>query len=104
MNDGQTVHLYYNKHIGMYTAYGLSAYYADHVASPVLSYADDLQLPVALLNKSNVSDLRQSMVVKEHESFKYYRLLAKECMRIEDYEKWVAEIGKTSFTLKPTKE
>lgn len=103
MNDGQTVHLYYDRRIGMYTAYGLSAYYVDHVASPVLSYADDLQLPVALLNKGDVLDLRQSMKVNEHESFNYYRLMAKEFMGTDGYEKWVAKMGGAVFGSKGSK-
>lgn len=103
-NDGQTVHLYYNRQIGMYTAYGLSAFYADHVSSSILSYSDNLQLPVALLNRRDVLGLRQSMTVKEHESFSYYRLMAKEPMGTEGYENWLAKIGKTTFAAKPAEE
>ena len=93
-NDGQTVYLYYNTDKECFEAFGLSAYYADHVASPVLSYSDELQMPVAVLNKNDVLDLRQSMEMKEHESFSYYRFLARAFMGTEGYDKWVAKIRK----------
>lgn len=96
-NDGKTVYLYYNRRIGAYVAFGLSAYYADRVASPMLSYSDDLQMPVAILNRQNVLDLIQSMKVNEHESFKYYQLTAKEFMGTDGYEDWVAKMGGGSF-------
>lgn len=85
-NDGQTVYLYYNTDDQCYEAFGLSAYYADHVASPELSYSDELQMPVAVLNKADVLDLRQSMEIVEHEAFRYYRLRARGFMGCEGYE------------------
>lgn len=93
-NDGQTVYLYYNKDKQYYEAFGLSAYYADHVASPELSYSEELQMPVAILNRKDVLDLRQSMEIVEHEAFSYYRLLARGFMGTEGYDKWVAKIRK----------
>ena len=91
-NDGQTVYLYYNTDKQCYEAFGLSAYYADHVASPVLSYSEELQMPVAVLNRGDVLDLRQSMEIQEHEAFSYYRLKARGFMGTEGYDKWVAKI------------
>lgn len=102
-NDGKTVYLYYNRRIGAYAAYGLSAYYADHVASPMLSYSDDLQMPVAILSRQDVLDLIQSMQVNEHESFKYYRLTAKEFMGTDGYEKWLAQMRGAFFGNKGSK-
>ena len=91
-NDGQTVYLYYNTEKQCYEAFGLSAYYADHVASPELLYSDELKMPVAILNKMDVLDLRQSMEIVEHEAFSYYRLLARGFIGTEGYEKWMAKI------------
>ena len=85
-NDGQTVYLYYNTDKQCYEAFGLSAFYADHVASPELSYSEELQMPVAVLNKGDVLDLRQSMEIQEHEAFRYYRLMARGYMGCEGYE------------------
>ena len=91
-NDGQTVYLYYNKEKQCYEAFGLSAYYADHVASPELSYSEELQMPVADLNKQDVLDLRQSMEIVEHEAFSYYRLRSRGFIGTEGYAKWVENI------------
>ena len=91
-NDGRTVYLYYNKEKQCYEAFGLSAYYADHVASPELSYSEELQMPVAVLNRKDVLDLRQSMEIVEHEAFNYYRLKARGFMGTEGYDKWVERI------------
>ena len=96
-NDGKTVYLYYIRVIGAYAAFGLSAYYADHVASPMLSYSDDFQMPVAILNRQNVLDLIHSMQVNEHESFIFYRLTAKEFIGTDGYENWVAQMGEIAF-------
>ena len=85
-NDGRTVYLYYNKEKQCYEAFGLSAYYADHVASPELSYSEEFQMPVAVLNRKDVLDLRQSMEIVEHEAFRYYRLRARGFMGTEGYE------------------
>ncbi len=44
-NDGRSVYLHYDEESGCYKAFGLSAYYADMAASPVLSFSEDLQMP-----------------------------------------------------------
>ena len=33
-NDGQTIHLYYDEMVGVYLAFGLSAYYTTMVVTP----------------------------------------------------------------------
>ena len=91
-NDGRTVNLYYNTDKQCYEAFGLSAYYADHVASPELSYSEELQMPVAILNRKDVLDLRQSMEIVEHEAFRYYRLRARGFIGTEGYEQWVEKV------------
>ena len=56
------------------------------MVSPELSYSEELQMPVAVLNKKDVLDLRQSMEIVEHEAFNYYRLKARGFMGCEGYE------------------
>ena len=50
-NDGQSIFLFYDDMVGMYVAYGLSAYYTTMVVSPLLSYSEALKMPVALLDR-----------------------------------------------------
>lgn len=92
-NDGQTIYLYFNDDIGMYTAYGPSAFFLCHVIDPVVSYSRNFNLPVALINKNQVLELRQSLKIEEHERQSYYRFLAKRVIGLSGYEKWKAGIS-----------
>lgn len=93
-NDGQTIHLYYNKILGLYQAFGWSAYYVDMVTNPVLSYSDTMKMPMAMLAKRHVLYLRQSMTMVEHVVHSYYRFQLR--LRIGDtgYKRWEEKILK----------
>ena len=65
-NDGQTIYLYYDDMVGMYVAYGLSAYYADMVTDPIISFSEAIGKPAALLGKQQVLYLRQGLTKEEH--------------------------------------
>lgn len=41
-NDGKTIHLYFNPEIGLYVAYGFSAFFAAHIVSVVAAFSEDL--------------------------------------------------------------
>lgn len=60
MNDGKTIHLYFNQEVGLYVAYGFSAFFAAHIVDIIASFSEDMQMPVALLKKPEVSELRLS--------------------------------------------
>ena len=34
-NDGKTIHLYFNTEIGLYVAYGFSAFFASHIVDVI---------------------------------------------------------------------
>ena len=57
-NDGKTIHLYFNPEIGLYVAYGFSAFFAAHIVDVIAAFSEDLQMPVALMRKPDVSELR----------------------------------------------
>ena len=67
-NDGQTIYLYYDDMVGMYVAYGLSAYYADMVTDPIISFSQAIDKPAALLGKPQVLSLRQGLTKEEASS------------------------------------
>ena len=71
-NDGQSVFLYYDAMAGVYLAYGLSAYYTTMVTDPYMSYSELMHMPVALLRRNHIKDLRQSLVKLEHTQKQYY--------------------------------
>lgn len=87
-NDGQSVQLYYDDIAGMYLAFGLSAYYADMIANGHLSFSDELQMPVMLLDREGVLDLRQSMTILQHTPKGYYHFKTRQQIGNEGYERW----------------
>ena len=93
-NDGKTVYLYFDEMVGMYAAYGLSAYYVTHIADGVMSYSDAMQMPVALLNKAEVKELRQSCELKAHQAKKIYRFETRQLIGRVGYDNWAERIRK----------
>lgn len=71
-NVGKYVHLYFNKEIGMYTAYGLSAYLLTFVINPLCSYSEELGMPVALITRKEVKACRLYLKKIEHRKHAYY--------------------------------
>lgn len=88
-NDGQSVFLFYDERYGMYTAFGWSAYYSTMVVDPILSYSDELQMPVALIPRNLIRSLRQSLTKVEHEVKKHYVFRLKQKIGSAGYQKWV---------------
>lgn len=91
-NDGKTIHLYFNTEIGLYVAYGFSAFFAAHIVDIIASFSEDMQMPVALLKKPEVSDLRLSCNKIQHDYHKYYHLELKQELGLDDYGRWVESV------------
>ncbi|MBR4793285.1 MAG: hypothetical protein IK038_06415 [Bacteroidaceae bacterium] len=91
-NDGGTVHLYYNEDIGYYTAYGLSAFLITHVVEPVCSFSPSLQLPVVLVDKNQILELRRSLIKIKHEEKKYYQFNLKNSVGKSGYARWIKNL------------
>ena len=90
-NDGQTIHLFYDDMIGVYLAFGLSAYYSTMVVTPYVSFSEALQMPVALLRKGHINSLRQAMTKVEHTPHSYYRFCLKQKVGSAGYERWMSK-------------
>ena len=90
-NDGQSIFLFYDDMVGMYVGYGLSAYYATMVVSPLLSYSEALQMPVALLDRLQIKFLRQSVTKVEHQPKSYYRFRLRTKVGEAGYKRWCKE-------------
>ena len=93
-NDGQTIHLYYDDMVGMYVAYGLSAYYADMVTDPVISFSEAIGRPAALLRKQQVLYLRQGLTKVEHVQKTYYQFRMRQKVGVAGYKRWEEKIKK----------
>lgn len=87
-NDGQTINLYFDDMVGLYVAYGLSAYYADMVTNPILSFSSALGEPVALLGRGNILYLRQSLTKVEHTQKTYYQFQMRTKIGDAGYNRW----------------
>ncbi|MBP5505201.1 MAG: hypothetical protein J6X89_03765 [Bacteroidales bacterium] len=91
-NDGKTIYLYFNPEVGLYVAYGFSAFFAAHIVDIIAAYSEDLHMPVALMRKPDVSELRLSTVKHQHDYHKYYRLELKHALPLDDYARWVDSV------------
>jgi hypothetical protein len=87
-NDGKTIHLYFNPEIGLYMAFGFSAFFVTHIVNVITAFSEELEMPVALMRKADVSELRRSTLRLVHDYHKYYRLEMKHEMGLDDYVRW----------------
>ena len=91
-NDGRSVFLFYDDMAGLYLAFGQSAYYATMVTDPYMSYSKLMNMPVALLRREHILNLRQSMRKVEHRPQDFYRFEMKHAVGKVGYEKWEQRI------------
>ena len=91
-NDGKTIHLYFNPEIGMYVAYGFSAFFVSHIVNIISSFSDEFQMPVSLMRKSNVEELRLSTTKHVHDYHQYYRLELKKPIDLDGYVDWANSV------------
>jgi len=87
-NDGKTIHLYFNTEVGLYVAYGFSAFFAAHFVDVIAAFSEDTQMPVALMRKQDVTELRLSTIKHQHDYHKYYCLELKKPLPLDDYVRW----------------
>ena len=90
-NDGKSVFLYYDDIIGLYLAFGPSAYYTTMVTDPYMSYSGEMEMPVALLRRHHINSLRQSLNKLEHTVKQYYHFQLRTTVGEEGYERWAQQ-------------
>lgn len=61
MNDGRTIHLYFNGLIGLWAAYGFSAYLLSQQTTVSVSYSGGLQMPVVVLNAAHLKEVKNTL-------------------------------------------
>ena len=91
-NDGKTIHLYFNSEVGLYVAFGFSAFFASHIVNVISSFSEDLMMPVALMRKADVTELRLSTIKHQHDYHQYYRLELKKGIALDDYVRWAKSL------------
>ena len=91
-NDGKTIHLYFDTEVGLYVAYGFSAFFASHIVDVITAFSEDLQMPVALMRKPDVTELRLSTIKHQHDYNEYYRLELKQELALNNYKRWANSV------------
>ena len=70
-NDGKTIHLYFNGLVGLYAAYGVSAFLLSRMTEVSAAYSVDMQMPVVVLNSTHYELIKQQLeVVKEVSNYR----------------------------------
>jgi len=91
MNDGKTIHLYFNGMIGLYVAYGISAYLLCKNTKAKPSYSEDMQMPVAVLNAEHYEEMKIKLGLSE--SVKNHRcFVVKEKADDDEYVEWANKL------------
>ena len=91
MNDGRTIWLYFDGMAGVYLAYGLSAYYVTMVTDVMVSYSNDMQMPVALLCRNDVQSLGLHTEMMGYEPEGHLRFQMKRVVGEDGYDTWAAK-------------
>ncbi len=100
-NDGQSIYLYYDRMVGVYLGFGLSAYYSTMITEPFMSYSDELDMPVAILRREHVLTLRMSMERTEHRPQEFYHLkMTRPPVGDAGYNKWATKIKEKHYAFR----
>ena len=91
LNDGKTVHLYFNGMIGLYVAYGISAFLLCNLTKTKASYSVDMQMPVTVINVEHYEDLIKKYNLAKSVS-NYRRLTVDMVADKEEYTEWASAL------------
>ena len=90
-NDGRTIHLYFNGLVGLYAAYGISAFLLNKISTASASYSKEMQLPVVVLNSAHYEEVKKQLeLVKDVQNYR--------CLRVNEpydeaaYAEWAAAL------------
>ena len=90
-NDGRGIHLYFNGMIGLYVAYGISAFLLCRYAQAKPSYSEEMQMPVAVINAERYERLEKQIgLTSARENYRW--LEAEEAADMEEYADWAAGV------------
>lgn len=91
MNDGRKIHLYFNGFLGLYAAYGYSAFLLSRITTVAPSYSESMQMPVVVMNATHLEEVKSQLnVVKTGKG--YYCLEVEQTYDQDAYDDWGAEI------------
>ena len=90
-NTGDRIHLYFNGSVGLYVAYGISAFLLSKETKVTPKYSDDMQMPVVVINVGHYDQLEQRLEVLE--KVENYRCLKATVAYDEsEYSEWASQL------------
>lgn len=91
LNDGRSIHLYFNGFIGLYAAYGYSAFLLSKVTTVAPSYSESMQMPVVVMNTSHLEEVKSQLNMLS-KGKGYYCLEVKQTFDEDAYDDWASEL------------
>ena len=90
-NRGDRIHLYFNGWVGLYVAYGISAFLLSKETEVTPKYSEDMQMPVAVINAGHYDQLEPRLDVLE--KVENYRCLKTTVAYDEaEYSEWAGKL------------
>ena len=96
LNDGRTVHLYFDGRVGLHVAYGISAFLLSRAVEAAVSYSMDMQMPAAMVDTACRKRLEQRMEVLE-DTHGYCCLRSGDSMDEAGYADWAGDLRKQAY-------
>lgn len=90
-NEGKDIHLYFNGLVGLYTAYGYSAFILSKKTSMHPAYSESMQMPVVVINAAHLEEVIQTLNVVKHEKG-YYHLTVEDSFDEKEYVEWANKL------------
>lgn len=91
LNDGRSVHLYFNGLVGLYACYGVSAFLACRLSGASPSYSSEMQMPVAVLNADRCGRLvLQGTLVRDVRGYRCVRVSSP--VSDDEYAAWACRL------------
>lgn len=87
-NDGKSIYLYFFPEIGLFVAYGFSAFFATHIVDVPAAFSKEYEMPLVLLRNSDLRELKRSMVRRKYDDPLNIRLEMKHEIELDDYVRW----------------
>lgn len=90
-NAGDRIHLYFNGLVGLYVAYGISAFLLSKETEVQPKYSDDMQMPVVVINAGHYDLLNQQLeLLKKVENYRC--LKATVAYDESEYSEWASQL------------
>lgn len=96
-NDGTFLYLYFNKSIGAWAAYGLSAYglrlfVKSNGCRNLRGFSKEVQMPCTLVDEEAITQLLQHVAVLQQTEDSYIQVRMQDAVDISTYTKWTNKL------------